>query len=517
MSDHKKLLKAKETSTNELLHKPGISGVGIGKKIIDGIQTDKDAIIVFVQSKFNEETINLQNNNLSMIPPEVEGIQTDVFECGEIVKMAGLKEKVRPIKPGFSVSHGQVSAGTIGGIFYDKDGDTVILSNFHVLTPDGKAKIGDIIYQPGTIDTTEDIVFKGWIRPFDKLPYIATLKNHSNLSSVGTHTHDSAIAKIHPDLVKSGFIDTIYPQLGKPLSGFGTVEVNNNVYKLGRTTGFTTGKILSKSTTFKIPYDFGLATFTDCIISTAMSQGGDSGSVGINENMQAFGLLFAGSQKVTIYNPISHVAEYYGLRIIGNQTPQTADQTTDQTPHDQEMIRWHDLNWKVVTLDGKITLANDRITIKDNASHHSFIETSIINPHKVVAKIHTGTDKGVNWGPGAALVFPNGTIRINLRFNDTYGAYFNDNYNICLGKVKPNTTYTIIFKLENNMWRGYVEDDKAVKFEIISLPIMVLGGPPHTLRLGKMGENHGAQDYAPPSSGLEGEMGVCKIIFMTQF
>jgi hypothetical protein len=32
-----------------------------------------------------------------------------------------------------------------------------------------------------------------------------------------------------------------------------------------------------------------------------------------------------------------------------------------------------------------------------------------------------------------------------------------------------------------------------------------------------MGENHGAQDYAPPNSGLEGEEGMCRIIFMRQF
>ena len=510
---NKKLLKAHKTSTNELLHRPGISGVGIGKKIIDGIQTDEDAIMVFVQSKASKETVNLQNNELCMIPSEIDGVQTDVFECGEIVKMVGLKEKVRPIKPGYSVSHGKVSAGTIGGIFYDKDGDTVILSNFHVLTPDGKAKIGDIIYQPGTMDTTENLIFKGWVRPLDQLPYIATLKNHSNISSIGTNTHDSAIAIIHPELVKSGFVNTIYPQLGKPLSGFGTVEVNNNVYKLGRTTGFTTGKILSKSTTFKIPYDFGLATFTDCIISTAMSQGGDSGSIGINEKMQAFGLLFAGSQKVTIYNPISNIVNHYGLQIIGNQTTQTFEQPQLHV----KTINWHNLNWNVITLDGNININNDKIIIQDNANHHSYIETSLINPRKVVVKIQTGTDKGVDWGPGAALIFPNGTIKINLRHNDTYGAYYNDNYNVCLGKVKPNTIYTIIFKLDENMWRGYVEDDKTIKYEIISIPTIVLGGSPHTLRLGKMGKNHGPQDYAPPNSGLEGDIGICKIIFMTQF
>jgi hypothetical protein len=451
-----------------------------------------------------------------MVPSEIDGIQTDVFECGEITKMVGFREKVRPIKPGFSVSHGKVSAGTIGGIFQDKDGDIVILSNFHVLTPDGKAKIGDIIYQPGTIDAIDDLLFKGWTRPLDKLPYIGTLKNHSNIGANAVNTHDSAIAKIHPDLVNSGFIDIIYPQLGKPLSGFGTVDVNNNVYKLGRTTGFTTGKILSKSATFKIPYEFGLATFNDCIISTAMSQGGDSGSLGINENMQAFGLLFAGSQKVTLFNPISHVVNHYGLNII-EDINKPKPPTQSPTRSSQNTLRWNNLNWNVATLDGKITIVNDRVVIQDNANHHAFIETSLSNPKKIVVKIHTGTDKGASWGPGVALVFPNGIMRINLRHGGSYGSYYNESYNINIGKVTPNTTYTIIFVLENNIWRGYVEDVKAVKAEITAIPVNVLGRAPHTLRIGKMGSNHGAQDHAPPNSGSEGEIGVCKILTLVHF
>lgn len=514
MSINKRLSDAKEASTIELLHKPGISGIGIGKKIVNGIPTKEDAIMVFVQNKVDPETVNKQTNDLSMIPSSIDGIPTDVFECGEITKMVGLKEKKRPIKPGYSVSHGKVSAGTIGGIFYDKDNDIVILSNFHVLTPDGKAKIGDIIYQPGTVDANSNLEFKGWTRPLDDLPYIGTLKAYNNLTATGTHTHDSAIAKVHPDLVKSGFVDLIYPQLGKPLSGFGTVEVNQNVYKLGRTTGFTTGKILSKSATFKIPYEFGIATFTDCIISTAMSQGGDSGSIGINENMQAFGLLFAGSQKVTLYNPISHVANHYGLKVIQDLNAPTP--INNQVNQDN-IIKWNDYNWKMITVDGKISILNDRIHIQENANHHAYIETSINNKTRIKCKLNTGTDKGATWGIGVALVFPNGIVKINLRHNGTYGSYYNENMNISIGKVEPNKIYIISFHLENDVWHGIVENEEGIKVEISTIPINVVGGKPHTIRIGKTGDNHGPQDYAPVNSVNAGEIGICKILNVTMF
>lgn len=516
MADEIKLQSAKENSTNELLHKPGIAGVGIGKKIVNGIPTQQDSIMVFVQEKIDDQIISKQNDNAYLIPSEIDGIPTDVFECGEITKMtAGLKERKRPIKPGYSISHSKVSAGTIGGIFYDKDNDVVVLSNFHVLTPDGKAKIGDIIYQPGTIDNNLDLTFKGWIKPLDSLPYIATLKDYIKLSESGSNTHDSAIAKIHPELVKGGFIDIIYPQLGKPLSGFGTIDVNQNIYKLGRTTGFTTGKILSKSATFKIPYDFGVATFTDCIISTPMSQGGDSGSIGINENMQAFGLLFAGSQKVTLYNPISHVANYYGLKIIDHVNQIVTQNTLINT------LDWRGYNWKIFTLDGKISLENDnKIHILENANQHAYIETHVSDKKSITCRLNTGTDKGSICGIGIILLFQNGSLKINLRYNDTYGVYYNNNVDNVqnthntYGKVEPMKIYTITCSLTNGTWTCSIINDKNQKVDVISIPSIVLGPGPHTVRIGKTGKHNGPQDNVVTNSSEAGETGLSKILFI---
>lgn len=503
-----KILKVKDSSTNELLRKPGIFGVGVGKKMKNGVPTKEDAIMVFVQSKVDQESLNKQSG-ISPIPSDIDGIPTDVFECGEIMKMGAVapspefRLKVRPIKPGYSVSHGKVSAGTIGGIFYDKDNDVVILSNFHVLTPDGKAKIGDIIYQPGIIDAKENLKFRGWTRPLEKLPYVGTLKHHSNVNTTQPNKHDSAIAKINEDLVKSGFVDLIYPQLGKPLAGFGTVEVNSNVYKVGRTTGFTAGKILATSATFQIPYDFGIATFHDCIISTSMSQSGDSGSIGINEKMEAFGLLFAGSNKVTLYNPISHVKDYYGLQVINNiSRPQVTD----------DIIEWNNLTWHKATINGKITINNNKLTFTDNANHHAYVETDLGECKKIRAKVFTGTDKGVVWGMGMALVFPNGIMRLNLRYGEGYGGYYNQSGNTIIGKTTPKSIYILEFQQTNDGWKGFIENSDGDRNEILSIPSIVLGGQPLKLRLGKMGENHGPQDHNTLSGHVDGEEGACQVL-----
>jgi hypothetical protein len=45
----------------------------------------------------------------------------------------------------------------------------------------------------------------------------------------------------------------------------------------------------------------------DQIVTSNISQGGDSGSLVLDENNNAVGLLFAGSDKATIFNRIQNV------------------------------------------------------------------------------------------------------------------------------------------------------------------------------------------------------------------
>jgi len=57
------------------------------------------------------------------------------------------------------------------------------------------------------------------------------------------------------------------------------------------------------------------ALFTNQILTTNMSKGGDSGSLLVDgEGNKAVGLLFAGSDEVTIHNPIGFVKDALRFR-----------------------------------------------------------------------------------------------------------------------------------------------------------------------------------------------------------
>jgi hypothetical protein len=91
-----------------------------------------------------------------------------------------------------------------------------------------------------------------------------------------------------------------------------TPTIGMAVRKYGRTTEFTTGTINLLNATVDIAYSTlqgqRTARFTGQVIASAMSQGGDSGSLVVDavEN-KAVGLLFAGSTLATIFTPIDVV------------------------------------------------------------------------------------------------------------------------------------------------------------------------------------------------------------------
>ena len=65
------------------------------------------------------------------------------------------RQRVRPLQPGVSVSHVDVTAGTIGTFArrLSEAGDAVeLLSNNHVLANENQAELGDGILQPGAYD-----------------------------------------------------------------------------------------------------------------------------------------------------------------------------------------------------------------------------------------------------------------------------------------------------------------------------------------------------------------------------
>lgn len=462
----------KEANEDRLAAKHGVVGVGVGAKWVNGVPSDQPAILVFVEEKISKSGIAQKFSISDIVPDEIDGIPTDVIEVGKLVKQ-GFSQRVRPLRPGFSVGHGDISCGTIGGFFLDADGEPVILSNNHVLANENKAKIGDLIYQPGPYDTTDNLSFRGWEDPVIDLPYVATLKKFMKLESDG-NLHDSAIAKIHPKIVSNGLVDALYPTINRPCSGFGTFGAGMQVQKCGRTSGYTTGRVIGLNASFTINFDFGPAKFINCAVLSNMSKGGDSGSIIYDMNMRAVGLLFAGSPKVTLANPIQTVAEYYGLK-VWNPTGATGVDTLD----------FGDKTWQQVTSGGVINNDGKVVTISGAANKFAYLESPVGDFSSVSAVVNTGSDQGATWGPGLTVVWPTGTMKVNVRHGDRFGGYFNGTYNINVGQAQPNTDYGLrIRKSTVNTWVGEVRDGTRWH-TVMELPTSIFPHPPVSVRVGK--------------------------------
>ena len=84
--------------------------------------------------------------------------------------------------------------------------------------------------------------------------------------------------------------------------------MGSSIKKTGRTTNITVGRITAMNATIDVGYGGGrVSRFKNQFVSTALSAGGDSGSLVTSLDNIAVGLLFAGSESATIMNPIESV------------------------------------------------------------------------------------------------------------------------------------------------------------------------------------------------------------------
>ena len=85
------------------------------------------------------------------------------------------------------------------------------------------------------------------------------------------------------------------------------------VRKSGRTTRLTEGRITATDVTLRVGYSDGFLVFTDQFLVTGVRTGfsgpGDSGSLIVDAENHAVGLLFAGSPFTTVANRWSNVAK----------------------------------------------------------------------------------------------------------------------------------------------------------------------------------------------------------------
>ena len=311
----------KAQHVSELLSRRNVVACGVGYKVREGIRTDEFSLVVSVKHKVHPSALSPDD----VIPPQMNGVPTDVVELGIPRALQTPRDRWRPAPPGVSLGHYRISAGTLGCLV-EHEGEVFILSNNHVLADVNLAEPGDPILQPAPADggTMDDQI--ATLETFVPLDFgteepecqlagtVATVLNRMaewagsrhRLEAVkqtpGVNRVDVALARpLSPDLVMPEIL-----HIGAPL-GVGIAMLGTPVQKSGRTTGHTLGTITQVDATIRIDYEGRVALFENQLVASAMSQGGDSGSAVLDEAGQVVGLLFAGSDQATIINPIDEV------------------------------------------------------------------------------------------------------------------------------------------------------------------------------------------------------------------
>jgi hypothetical protein len=296
-----------------------IHAVGVGRKIVDGQETNDLAIRLYVARKLPLSMLPKR----ALLPKTIEGIPTDVLESPpafiSLICTEGRKKRQRPLLAGISVAHKDVTAGTVAYFCRStKKGDNpesvFLLSNNHVLANVNVGKKGDAIMQPGPIDggTQEDDV--------------ATLHRFVRIKLGGRTQNavDCAIGELLPDAKYQAKLCKI----GK-IKGVTAGVEGMRVCKHGRTTGYTEGTVTDELYDALIGMSHEdpnvAALFTNQLrleVTSpyqAIGLGGDSGSLVVSKkDKKAVGLYFAGPEngQYGIANPIDKVLELLEIKLL---------------------------------------------------------------------------------------------------------------------------------------------------------------------------------------------------------
>jgi hypothetical protein len=197
-----------------------IVGHGIGAQTASG----SPVIKIYARGMTSEKMFRRAHS----IPDAIDGLETRIVHTSGLKALTSpARKRTRPICPGISIAHRDVTAGTLGCFVEDEHGTVFILSNNHVLANVNAGSPGDPILQPSPKD--------GGIKN-DK---IGELARFETLDFSGPNAMDAAVARILDD----GGINRTILSIGTVVPPAQPVEIDQQVRKYGRTTGDTTGLV----------------------------------------------------------------------------------------------------------------------------------------------------------------------------------------------------------------------------------------------------------------------------------
>lgn len=299
----------------------GVVGLGVAEKTTAGKRLrDIIAFKVYVEKKLPLTAVEHpipRTIELPGLPP----VDVDVEEIGKIA-LQGNTQRIRPAVPGFSVGRALDAreAGTFGMVVrrQGEQGPLYLLSNSHAIAASGFANKGDIVLQPGSYD--------GGKTPTDGIGALADWVPLIFSSTGFPNLVDAAIAALEP-----GIASAAIAVLGVPKGVNANVTRGMSVQKMGRTT--TRSQAIVLDVDFRVSSAYPDASgkpsrvgFSDQVLVTFYSAGGDSGSPVLDMNNNVVGLHVAGSDTIGIFCKIANVMDQLGIEVVTQQTDPPAGQ-----------------------------------------------------------------------------------------------------------------------------------------------------------------------------------------------
>jgi len=303
----KRLVKIKRQLSSTYL-RPNIWGnihaVGIGR-LDDG----RDCLQIFINDPTAEPWPGAGAATLPNTFRGIPVVQVQMPVAG-FITTTGIRDQQDVIIGGISGANTNLfgESGTIGYFCtrktkFRRHQEIHLLSNSHVFADLRKEKADDtdLIVQPSPGEAAGN-------RPIGTLVNFSTLKFETDLNNPN-HV-DAAIAKLWRPQPHKPVIPSVGAVKGHVIKS--EIEVGEAVRKFGRTTGYTEGHVFSIYLDIWIRYDrTGKSAFFPDQILVAPSQDGlnafaakgDSGSLLVDANQYAVGLIFAGMTKEPVPTP----------------------------------------------------------------------------------------------------------------------------------------------------------------------------------------------------------------------
>ncbi|MGL4552575.1 MAG: hypothetical protein ACRC33_15490 [Gemmataceae bacterium] len=231
----------------------------------------------------------------------------------------GVREWV--LRPGLSVSHFEGLPGTLGCLVNLKDTDGTVVpglvSASHVLGNMNSAEEGDRVVHPGNVDTdptVEEVVGPLWnyqlLRHHSDATLAQALGNRLDVGAAEIRDHHRVSENLVPSPADPDGT-TIRLRGVVPLDEM-TDLIDQEVYKVGRTTWFTRGVLRyalvtqqSVTMTDNRVYHFrDVAVVHSSVPNQPFSEPGDSGSVVYTADGRGVGLVIGGTARYTLLSPL---------------------------------------------------------------------------------------------------------------------------------------------------------------------------------------------------------------------